>query len=142
VTGLTPSDRKLIALVATQDHVLRSGLSTLARLGVRLRRADPGRAEALVEQFEAHPFYKAGQTLFDLFEFEDFILDGDSAPVDADMMLKVVRPLAEWLGLPPVAVPELPELPDLEAGFYLFRDVVIGTVSLGSDLMPDAALPI
>jgi hypothetical protein len=91
-----------------------------------------------VMQFESHPFYKAGQTLFDLFEFEDFILDGDPAPVDADMMLKVVRPLAAWLGLPAIAVPELTELPDLEAGFYLFRDVVIGLVSLGSELMAEA----
>ncbi|MEG3158892.1 hypothetical protein U1763_00085 [Sphingomonas sp. LB2R24] len=141
MTGLTPSDRALLALVAGQDHVLRSGLSTLARLGVRVRRADPDRAETLVLQFEAHPFYKAGQTLFDLFEFEDFILDGDLAPVDADMLMKIVQPLAAWMGLSGVPAPDLSDLPKLEAGFYLFRDVAIGLISLGSDLMRDAAVP-
>ena len=141
MTGLSTSDLALIALVAGQDHVLRSGLSTLARLGVRLRRADPDRAEALVLQFETHPFYKAGQSLFDLFEFEDFILDGDPAPVDADMLVKTVQPLAAWLGLPAGAAPDLSDLPALEAGFYLFRDVAIGVISLGADFMPKVILP-
>lgn len=140
MTGLTPSDRALLALVAGQDDVLRSGLSTLARLGVRVRRADPDRAETLVLQFETHPFYKAGQTLFDLFEFEDFMLDGDLAPADADNLVKIVQPLAAWMGLSGISAPDLSDLPLLEAGFYLFRDVAIGLISLGSDLMPDAAV--
>ncbi len=69
------------------------------------------------------------------------ILDGDLAPVDADMLMKIVQPLAAWMGLSGVPAPDLSDLPKLEAGFYLFRDVAIGLISLGSDLMRDAAVP-
>jgi hypothetical protein len=132
VSGLTPSDLRLIRLAAERDADLRAGLSTLARLGVSVRRADPDRAEALVTAFESHPFYKAGQTLFDLLEWEDFLLDGPPAALDAAAMLRLAAPWAERLGLPLPALPDLSDLPPLEAGFHLFRDVAIGLLALAS----------
>jgi len=140
LSGLTPSDRRLIGFAAARDAELRAGLSTLARFGVSVRRADADRAEALVTAFETHPFTKAGQTLFDLLEWEDFLLDGELAAADAAALLKVIEPLAARFGLPIPALPDLSDLPPLEAGFYLFRDVMIGLLALASaatDGVPD-----
>jgi hypothetical protein len=140
VRGLTPSDLRLIGFAVRRDAELRAGLSTLARLGVSIRRADPDRAEALVTTFESHPFYKAGQTLFDLLEWEDFLLDGELAAADAAALLQVIAPLAARVGLPLPALPDLSVLPPLEAGFHLFRDVAIGLIALASaatDSLPD-----
>lgn len=138
--GLTPADLRLIGFAARRDAELRAGLSTLARLGVSVRRADPGRAEALVTAFETHPFYKAGQTLFDLLEWEDFLLDGDPSDADAAALLRVVAPLAARVGLAMPPLPDLSDLPQLEPGFYLFRDVAIGLLDLASvatGMLPD-----
>lgn len=132
MSGLTPSDLRLIRLVGGRDASLRAGLATLARLGVSVRRADPDRAEALVTMFESHPFYKAGQTLFDLLEWEDFLLDGPPAQLDAAAMLRLAEPWAARLGLPMPILPDLADLPPLEAGFHLFRDVAIGLLTLAS----------
>ncbi len=137
--GLTPSDLRLISFTAARDSDLRAGLCTLARLGVSVRRADPERAEALVTAYETHPFARAGQTLFDLWELEDFMLDGDPAPADAAALLRIAAPFAARLGLPLPALPDLADLPPLEAGFYLFRDVMIGLLALASAAV--AALP-
>src|SRR5512141_796200 len=46
-----------------------------------LRRDDPARARAWIEALSVHPYYKGGQFLFDLLEWEDFMLDGEAPPV-------------------------------------------------------------
>ena len=132
MTGLTAADLALIGFARARDLELRAGLSTLARLGVVLRRADPDRAEALIAAFEAHPFYKAGQTVFDLLEWEDFMLDGAPAAASPEQLHAVLAPLAARVGLPVPPLPDLSALPPLEAGFYLFRDVAIGLLGLAS----------
>ena len=143
--GLTPADHKLIALVMRRDGQLRAGLATLARLGVAIRRQDADRAESLVRTFETHPFYKAGQMLFDLMEWEDFLLDGDPLEPDTEALLAVVAPLAKQVGLPLPTLPDISELPSLEAGFHLFRDIAIGLLTLSSSALagipdlPDAS---
>lgn len=135
MTGLTDPDRRLLALIAAHDVQLRTGLCTLARLGVQVRRSDPARAEALVLQLEAHPYYKAGQTLFDLLEVEDFMLDGDPVAPDWPATATVLAPLAKHFGIEVVPLPAFDRLPELEMGFYLYRDVVIGAATLFSDLL-------
>ena len=138
MSGLTPGDLALIGFAARRDEELRSGLAALARLGVKLRRADPARAIALIEQFETHPFYKAGQTLFDLWEMEDFLLDGDPPPLTPTALAATLTALAARLQLPPLGLPELGNLPALEAGFYLYRDVVLGLLGVISDTLASA----
>lgn len=138
MTGLTPGDLALIGFAARRDEEMRGGIAALARLGVKLRRADPARAKALIEQFETHPFYKAGQTLFDLWEMEDFLLDGDPPPLAPAALAATLTALAARLQLPPLNLPELGDLPALEAGFYLYRDVVLGLLGVMSDTLASA----
>lgn len=128
-SGMGQTDRDLVALFAVQSASLKAGLATLARIGVRWRKAEPDRCRSWITTLETHPFYKAGQTLYDLLELEDFILDeGDT--IDADALADVLGRIASLLGLPISAfrVPE--DLPDLEMGFYLYRDTVLGFVSI------------
>jgi hypothetical protein len=127
------TDAVLRQMLAQRNDRMRQALCTLARLGVAFRRAEASRARAWADELSVHPFYKGGQFLFDLLEWEDFMLDGPAPIVlDAAELAEALRPL---LGLLGQAVPPLPAfgdtLPPLEAGFYLYRDVVLGLVWLG-----------
>jgi hypothetical protein len=79
-----------------------------------------------------HPFYKGGQFLFDLLEWEDFMLDGPAPVVlEATELAEALRPLLGLLGQVVPPLPAFGALPPLEAGFYLYRDVALGLVWLG-----------
>jgi hypothetical protein len=128
-TGFGQADLDLLALLRLNSEGLRTGLATLARIGVRWRRAEPERCRSWIGQVESHPFYKAGQTLFDLFEFEDFMLDGPAAE-DAGALGDLLAKLASISGMPAVVYPLPTDLPELEGGFYLYRDVVLGLLTV------------
>jgi hypothetical protein len=94
-----------------------------------------------------HPYYKGGQFLFDLLEWEDFMLDGEAPPLldDAallealDRVTQVFRALSAALDGQAFEVPtpgpsaSLPEpsadLPPLAGNAYLLPDVVLGVIA-------------
>ena len=156
---LRPQDRQLLARVAAGNDWLRSVLCTLARHGTSLRREDPARAEELITLLSPWPWFKAGQFLFDLLEWEDFMVDGPPPPAlptvlqpenwqRLDDLLASVRALVDAAqpapgrsspagaaGIPGL-VPSVSamvdrftsdaDLPPLEPGLHLYRDVVLG----------------
>lgn len=132
------ADGLLRQMLAQRNVAMRGLLCTLARLGVAFRRAEPARARDWADELSVHPFYKGGQFLFDLLEWEDFMLDGPPPPVlDGTYLTDALRPLLGLLGQAPI--PEPPafgDLPALEAGFFLYRDVVLGLVWIGLGGMP------
>ncbi|MFF9642909.1 hypothetical protein [Kitasatospora aureofaciens] len=196
---LTTTDRQALAFLTRTNSGLRACLCTLARHGVDLREREPDRAQALLATLAPWPLYKAGQFLFDLMEWEDFMVDGDPPPlVSPDHILAQVGLPLRWLatsatattpGLvralpvqntaaaldlpirwfvataraalegaaddltrllprpfpaPPseAALPEDPEdLPPLEAGFYLYQDVVLGALVILGPLLAAHAPP-
>ncbi len=145
--GFAPADLLLLATLRRHDQALRAVLCTLARHGVALRRDAPGRSAAWLDALSAHPVFKGGQFLFDLLEWEDFMLDGDAPPAldgpavqqALDRLAAGLRSLAAGLGAP-AGVPLTIDidataapghaLPALEAGFYLYHDVVLGALAL------------
>lgn len=78
---LTPTDHRALAFLGQTNHCLRQCLCTLARHGVALRRHAPERARLLLDTIRPWPFYKGGQFLFDLMEWEDLMVDGDPPPL-------------------------------------------------------------
>jgi hypothetical protein len=128
----TAADRKLLAILGDHNLVQRGILCTFARVGTAWRRAEPERTRAWLEQLDPHPFYKGGQFLFDLLEVEDFMLDGPAPPIVSQAeLVDIARRVVEWTGIevPVVAIAvALEALPELEPGFYLYRDVVLGLV--------------
>ena len=157
--ALRPVDRQLLARVAGGNDWLRSVLCTLARHGTSLRREDPARAQELIAQLSPWPWFKAGQFLFDLLEWEDFMVDGPPPPAlptvlqpdnweRLENLLASVRALvdaaqpASGTSAPAGAsavsgfVPSVSvmvdrftsdaDLPPLEPGLHLYRDVVLG----------------
>lgn len=88
-----PADVALLRLLQAQNAVMRTALCTLARRGVAFRRREPDRTLAWIEVLSPHPMFKAGQFLFDLMEWEDFMLDGDPPPLGetqaADLVARV-----------------------------------------------------
>lgn len=131
MSALTPQDEQVIAVLAARSSELRAVLCTLARVGVAWRRREPERARAWLTRLETHPFYKGGQVLFDLLEWEDFMLDGAPPEPDLQQVFATVGRIAELLGLPPPPPVGIGELPVLEGGFYLYRDVLLGAIDLG-----------
>lgn len=153
---LTADDLDALAAIARGNEWLRAVLCTLARRGVAVRHEEPDRCNALIDALAPWPWFKAGQFLFDLMEWEDFMLDGAPPPVvptvlDASALSRIERLLGRVKGLVDGAadaprnivdsldVHELAtedtELPELEPGFYLYRDVVLGAiVSVGPRL--------
>jgi hypothetical protein len=146
---LRPVDLELLAGLGRANDWTKSLLCSLARRGTWLRRSDPDRAEALLAAIAAWPWYKGGQFLFDLLEWEDFMTDGPPPPdfageIDNAALKRLARllrqvavqidaTLPEWagdaVGSPgPEAVPLTAELPPLEPGFHLYRDVVLGVL--------------
>lgn len=128
----TRVDHKLLSVLGDHNLVQRGALCTFARFGIAWRRAEPKRARGWLERLEPHPFYKGGQFLFDLLEVEDFMLDGPAPPlVSADELGAIALRVAKLTGfeVPMFAVELVIEsLPELEPGFYLYRDVVLGLV--------------
>lgn len=155
--SLQPQDVKLLQSLKDGGQWLRAVLCTLARRGVALRRASPERAQAVLEALATYPYYKGGQFLFDLLELEDFMLDGPppeilAAALDAGSLQRVAGALnsvkqmldgqAVVSDTGPVEVAggsTIGELPPLEAGFYLYQDVVLGVWVSAIQVETDAA---
>src|SRR6187402_2121185 len=101
-----PADLTLLSALAQHNAVLRAVLCTLARRGAAMRRDEPERAGAWIDALAVHPYYKGGQFLFDLLEWEDFMLDGEPPPMLDEVTLaallhqyaKMLRALSEALG--------------------------------------------
>lgn len=157
---LLPQDRQLLGRVVAGNDWLRSVLCTLARQGTLLRREDPARAAELIAVLSPWPWFKAGQFLFDLLEWEDFMVDGPPPPalptvLQPESWQRLDDLLASLRALVDVAQPApgsagaatggatgaaLPlsvsamvarfrsddDLPPLEPGLHLYRDVVLG----------------
>ncbi|MDB5671590.1 MAG: hypothetical protein JWO25_2549 [Alphaproteobacteria bacterium] len=138
LAGLTATDRQLLAFLDARSDEMRRVLCTLARMGVAWRRAETDRARTWLHSVEPHPFYKGGQVLFDLLEWEDFMLDGPQATADANEVGTFLRHLAEWVGLPPPGTHITGNLPPLEPGFYLYRDVVLGAIAAAVAAFPQS----
>lgn len=150
--------------MARGNQWTRSVLCTLARRGVALRRREPARADALIDAVSTWPWFKAGQFLFDLMEWEDFMVDGEPPPViptvlDATALARFSKLLGQLQGVldgaatgpvPPMQHVEVAgadagggglggaeELPELEQGFHLYRDVVLGVFTAISPLLAE-----
>ena len=125
---LPREDVAILTRLMPLSDTLRASLCTLARLGVMFRRDDDARAARWIEILEPHPFYKLGQVMFDLLEWEDFMLDGDPPNAIPAAVLDFANKLFSEVDLR-IDVVSLPEsLPNLETGFYLYRDVVLGLI--------------
>lgn len=130
IDPLTAGDRRLLAVIEAQSEILRAVLCHFARLGVAWRKREPQRTSAWLAKLESSPFYKGGQFLFDLLEWEDFMLDGPRPPpVSSGELMTIALRVAAEVGIEVPAV-ELPaietSLPPIEPGFYLYRDVLLG----------------
>jgi hypothetical protein len=154
--SLQPQDVKLLQSLKEGGQWLRAVLCTLARRGVALRRASPERAQAVLEALATFPYYKGGQFLFDLLELEDFMLDGPppeilSTTLDAGSLQRVAgalnavkQMLDGQAAVIDTGVAEVQggstngELPPLEAGFYLYQDVVLGVWASVSQIEEEA----
>lgn len=201
---LTPTDHRAFAFLGQVNSCLRQCLCTLARNGVALRRREPARARLLLDTVRPWPFYKGGQFLFDLMEWEDLMVDGAPPPLmSAERITSACSPSVQWLiaataegptatklipGQRTAAVLDLPlrllatsaraalqgaaqdltdllgtpvpqdegeqhagqptdpdadadddEPPPLEAGFYLYEDIVLGALVVLGPLLADHA---
>jgi hypothetical protein len=146
---LTPAEQQLLALTRGGHEWLRAVLCTLARRGVAYRAVRPEAAGQLLATLATSPLYKAGQFLFDLMEWEDFMLDGKPPTLlptvlDATALGRLSQFLdqvkghlegaqslpeqAMMLEVPSTTHPTEPP-PPLEGGFYLYQDVVLGVLS-------------
>jgi len=137
--------------IASGNDWTRALLCTLARRGTWIRHNDPSRASALLGRVAPWPWFKAGQFIFDLFEWEDFMVDGPPPPLfDGELdgialrrLVRIVKQLAAQID-PTVVVPNEPvaprgrdahsgnadiELPAIEPGLHLYRDVVLGLLT-------------
>lgn len=149
---MNPADLRLLAALQQHNAALRAVLCTLARRGAGLRRDDPVRAATWLDTLAVHPYYKGGQFLFDLLEWEDFMLDGDAPPLLdeaalaaalgrlADMLRAagqaIGQPAEPWIqaAAEPTATPSAgpADLPPLNGSLYLFPDVVLGLVTVAA----------
>lgn len=155
--GLTGSDHAALDAFVRGNAWLKSLLCTLARRGVALRRDHPARARTLLEVLSVYPLFKAGRFLFDLLELEDFMIDGEPPGVmPSALNAAALAQLAFFLNQLKSAVdgnasaaaaprPEIPadvvigptdsDLPPLEAGYYLYEDVVLGALVTSGPLL-------
>jgi hypothetical protein len=134
------ADLRLVSMIRGQDELIRASLCTLARRGVAFRQSEPRRAAKWLDLLSSHPLYKAGQFLFDLLEWEDFMLDGPPPSVlGSEEITALLRRIARTMSgielaqasdkAAPLAPTGGPSLPELEPGFYLYRDVVLGLIA-------------
>ncbi|NUS66147.1 MAG: hypothetical protein HOQ46_21175 [Saccharothrix sp.] len=80
-SALRDGDRAALGFADGINARLREVLCTLARRGVAIRQDDPRRARQILDALAPWPFYKGGQFLFDLLEWEDFMIDGEPPPI-------------------------------------------------------------
>jgi hypothetical protein len=78
---LTDEDLNALQEIKRSNEWLRAILCTLARRGVSFRKKHPERSKEILMILIPLPYFKAGQFLFDLMEWEDFMLDGPPPPV-------------------------------------------------------------
>lgn len=154
---LGAEDLRALESIQRSNVWLRSVLCTLARRGVAFRKKYPERSSEILMVLSPLPYYKAGQFLFDLMEWEDFMLDGLPPPVlttTADerafkrlaSLLNVIKSYldgslsqqTEKGATPEDLLSQLlkveisglivddSQLPPLEAGVYLYNDVILG----------------
>lgn len=76
-SALRDGDRAALGFADGLNARLREVLCTLARRGAAIRQDDPQRARQILDALAPWPFYKGGQFLFDLLEWEDFMIDGE-----------------------------------------------------------------
>ncbi|MBB5911943.1 hypothetical protein BJY24_000810 [Nocardia transvalensis] len=137
-------DDDLLALLTEGNEWLRAILCTLARRGAALRQRHPNRAARLIDTASRWPVFKGGQFLFDLMEWEDFMVDGTPpAPVPTVLtgsswtqITRILRD-AQQLVDPDARLPGGPaatvaardaDLPPLDPGLHLYTDVVLGII--------------
>lgn len=149
--GFEAVDLRLVGLIRSHDAVLRRLLCTLARRGVSFRLAAPERAAKWIDALSVHPFYKGGQFLFDLLEWDDFMLDGPAPDMLGAAQLSAILARAAdklqafrraidpdfelpWADVAGVTLDDK-ALPALEAGFYLYQDVVLGLLESACALL-------
>jgi hypothetical protein len=133
---------QLLESVRTWNAISRAALCTLARRGVAYRQAEPTRAARWLDYLSSHPLFKGGQFLFDLLEWEDFMLDGPPpALVDQAEILALLQRIAAAIGnvvgqkafpttvFETTRATDATPFPPLEPGFYLYRDVILGTIA-------------
>lgn len=158
-SALSAADLALLESLGTGNAWLRAMLCTLARRGLRFRSEHPARARELLDALAPLPLYKGGQFLFDLLEWEDFMVDGPPPPLvptvlDASALLRLAELLqrvrsaidgaepaapdtAGWLRIEAAADPQRDEaLPPLEPGLYLYPDVVLGVLATVAASLP------
>src|SRR5688572_21992612 len=78
---LLPEDLAVLGAFQGGSQWLRAVCCTLARRGVAFRQGHPQRASRILATLSVSPVYKGGQLLFDLLEWEDFLVDGPAPPV-------------------------------------------------------------
>jgi len=153
---LLPEDIAMLASLHRGNTWLRAVLCTLARRGVALRHEFPDRAQELLQALSPFPWYKGCQFLFDLMEWEDFMLDGPPPEVVRTVLdPSSLRRLAvlfrsmqshldgaiaeDMLHSAQIqmasVVSEGQTLPPLEPGFYLYQDVVLGLLCSAAPLV-------
>lgn len=160
---LTAEDLALLGTAQRGNEWLRAILCTLARRGLAFRRHAPERSAALLAALSRYPIYKAGQFLFDLLEWEDFMLDGPPPPIVptaldpralqrlADLLEQVRAHLdGETVATPFMSPADVrfdtdaaEALPALEPSLYLYQEVVLGVLCSARGLVvsPSAAHP-
>lgn len=142
---LDPLDLSLLAQLGAGNEWLRRVLCTLARKGLKFQRSNEPAANAILDCLATWPWYKAGQFLFDLLEWEDFMLDGPPPellhttldPAALGNLTQALRQLQSQLdgsvaaaataGLQSGtgAAPD-DDLPELASSQYLFQYVALG----------------
>ncbi len=151
---LHPDDRAVLDAVREGSGWLRALACTVARRGLAFRLEHPERARAVLDALAVSPLYKGGQFLFDLLEWEDFMLDGPPPPLlpttlDARALRRVAGLLrsvqthldggaeapAPWDGPEVEGGVQDDALPPLEPGLHLYADVVLGIVRSAAPLL-------
>ncbi|MEL7038863.1 MAG: hypothetical protein AAFO04_25130 [Cyanobacteria bacterium J06592_8] len=149
MNSLNSEDIAKLAAIARGNESLRAVLCTLARRGLAFRQGHPERAKAILEALSPYPLYKGGQFLFDLMEWEDFMLDGtppEIVPLDflgilPESLANLFKALGNYLN--PASYDDLTDsqpneinlsaaerqLPVLESSFYLYQEVILGWFS-------------
>ncbi|MBG0854041.1 hypothetical protein I2W78_19865 [Streptomyces spinoverrucosus] len=112
ILPLPEQDTRLLALLDRGNSRTRAVLCTLARHGVALRLTQPHRADTLLQALAPWPVFKAGQFLFDLLEWEDFMTHGPAPALMSEAELRGALDLPlRWLTTMFDAPSEVPPSP-------------------------------
>ncbi len=143
-----PADLNILQQLQRGNEWLRAVLCTLARRGLAFRQAYPLPAQYIMQSLTGLPYYKGGQFMFDLMEWEDFMLDGPPPPVldsifNAPMSQQVkafISTISKYYNAQfsgnnqmsdtawrDLSLPE-GDLPPLDGSIFLFQEVVLGLV--------------